>query len=81
MSEAEFGQLRPRLKVLLALHGQAATEDARARIAADFERLFLETAWHAARDLLDNGYEPVMQAPASRGARGRLKLVDSVDAA
>ncbi|HUZ12164.1 MAG TPA: hypothetical protein VMU93_04845 [Caulobacteraceae bacterium] len=80
---AQFGELRPRLRLLLELHGRAASEAARAAIAREFEQLFLTTAWHVARDLIDNGYEPVAapRSTARSDAPGGLRLVDSADAA
>jgi hypothetical protein len=78
---AEFGELRPKLLLLLRLHADAASDEARAGLVREFEAAFLATAWHVARDLLDNGYEPVVASPARDGAHGRLRVVSSVDAA
>ena len=80
-SGAEFDGLRPRLKLLLELHGRAETDEERAQIALAFEDLFLATAWNVARDLLDNGYQPVVRSPSRRTTLGELKLVDREDAA
>jgi hypothetical protein len=78
---AEFDRLRPRLKLLLELHGRAESEEERAKIALAFEDVFLATAWNVARDLLDNGYEPVVTTPTRRTMLGALRLVNREDAA
>lgn len=78
---AEFGELRPKLMVLLALYAAAASDEARADLVREFEAAFLATAWHVARDLLDHGYEPVVASAARQGAHGHLRVVSGVDAA
>jgi hypothetical protein len=78
---AEFRELRPRLLLLLELHGKAASDSERAQIAREFETVFLATAWHVAKDLLENGYEPVAAPTSSRVRSGKLKLVGGADAA
>ena len=80
-SAAEFGELRPRLLLLLELHGKATTDEDRGQIAREFEAVFLATAWHVAKDLLENGYEPVAVSTSRRRRPGKLKLVGGVDAA
>lgn len=61
----EFNELRPRLRALLELHRAAATEETRRMLAGQFEDVFLTTAWHVARDLLENGWSPGFAAPAA----------------
>jgi hypothetical protein len=78
---AEFAELRPKLLVLLGMHASATSEEDRAGLLREFEAVFLATAWHVARDLLDNGYEPVIASPSREGAHGRLRVVSGVDAA
>jgi hypothetical protein len=79
VTPTEFAQLRPRLRALLELHRAAQTEEARAELANLFEDAFLTTAWHVARDLLDNGWAPGF-APAA-AHQGGLRLVVDEDAA
>jgi len=78
---AEFGELRPKLLVLLGLYAAAPSDEARADLAHEFEAVFLATAWHVALDLLDNGYEPVVASAARPGAHAHLRVVSRVDAA
>jgi hypothetical protein len=75
----EFTELRPRLKALLELHRAAQTEEARATLMDLFEDVFLATAWHVARDLLDNGWEPGFASQPTSHAH--LRLVTDEDAA
>jgi hypothetical protein len=80
----EFDELRPRLRTLLELHRIAGTDEERSRIASAFQEAFLATAWHVARDLIENGWAPGFEAPPAGGKRaggGHLKLVDDEDAA
>jgi len=74
----DFGALRPQLLVLLDLHARAASDEDRIQIRRRLEAVFLETAWHVARDLLDHGYQPV--EPARASAQSHLRLVSDVDA-
>ncbi len=76
---SEFTELRPRLKALLEMHRAAQTDEARATLVDLFEDVFLATAWHVARDLLDNGWEPGFGAPAA--GHPHLRLVKDEDAA
>ncbi len=71
----EFGEIRPHLLLLLELYRNAGTDEARANLVGLFENAFLTTAWHVAKDLLDNGWEPVAAGVGRRGAEGRLRLV------
>lgn len=75
----EFTELRPRLKALLELHRVAQTDEARATLMDLFEDVFLATAWHVARDLLDNGWEPGFASTAPN--HPHLRLVQDEDAA
>jgi len=70
----EFSDLRPRLRLLFELYRTADTEDARLTILKNFDETFLAAAWHVARDLLENGWEPV-----SVNARPHLKVVGGAD--
>ena len=79
VTPSEFTELRPRLKALLELHRVAQTDEARASLIDLFEDVFLATAWHVARDLLDNGWEPGFAPTATR--HGHLRLVQDEDAA
>jgi hypothetical protein len=76
----EFEALRPRILALLELYRVAQTDEARQALMGLFEDAFLATAWHAARDLLENGWVPqtLSTTPARRGG---LKVVDNSDAA
>jgi len=76
----EFDALRPRLLALLELHRGANTEAARAAIVDLMEQVFLATAWHVAKDLLDNGWRPAVLGNPRRRS-GRLKVVGGADAA
>ena len=76
----EFEALRPRILALLELYRAAQTDEARHALMSLFENAFLATAWHAARDLLENGWVPqtVSTGPVRRGG---LKIIDDSDAA
>src|SRR5207302_1014817 len=56
----EFGEMRPRLRLLMELYRNAATEEARATLLALCEDVFLAAAWNVAVDLLDNGWQPTI---------------------
>ena len=73
----DFGELRPRLRLLLELHRAADNEEARLEIAQCFEEAFLAAAWHVAHDLLENGWEPTHAKPSV--GRGHLKVVGGTD--
>jgi hypothetical protein len=70
----EFGEMRPRLRLLMELYRNAANEEARATLLALCEDVFLAAAWNVAVDLLENGWEPAVTRAAAR-ADGKLKLV------
>ncbi|HEY1752757.1 MAG TPA: hypothetical protein VGG29_15980 [Caulobacteraceae bacterium] len=59
----EFDALRPRLLALLEQHRTASSEEARAQLVGRLEEVFLATAWHVARDMLENGWLPGYVAP------------------
>jgi len=73
--------IRPQILALLQLHSLAQTDEARASIAALFEKAFLATAWHVAQDLLDNGWSPGFVSTLSARQPARLKVVGGSDAA
>lgn len=70
----EFGELRPRLRLLMELYRNAATDDARGTLIALCEDVFLAAAWNVAVDLLENGWEPTIK-PASEPRSAHLRLV------
>jgi len=63
----------------LELHRAAQTEEARTTLMDLFEDVFLATAWHVARDLLDNGWEPGFTSPSV--SHSHLRVVKDEDAA
>jgi hypothetical protein len=73
--------IRPQILALLQLHSLAQTDEARASIAALFEKAFLATAWHVAQDLLDNGWSPGFVSTLSGRPQSRLRVVGGSDAA
>lgn len=74
----EFEGLKPRLLMLLEMYRNAASDEARANLTALFQDVFLATAWNVATDLLNNGWEPSVVAPAGgERPQGRLRLVKS----
>jgi hypothetical protein len=78
---AEFDSLRPRLLALIEQHRAAPTEQERSRVVGRLEDVFLATAWHVARDLLENGWTPDLLAARPRKAAAALRLVGGVDVA
>jgi hypothetical protein len=76
MSEGpiEFGAMRPRLRLLMELYRNAATDEARTTLLALCEDVFLAAAWNVAVDLLDNGWEPTIKRPGDTPA-AHLRLV------
>ena len=72
----EFGEMRPRLRLLMELYRNAATDDARATLLTLCEDVFLAAAWNVAVDLLDNGWQPTIQASDALPT-AHLRLVSS----
>jgi hypothetical protein len=74
---AEFGELRPRLKLLVQMHRAATTDEEREGLEGKLEELFLATAWHVAEDLLENGWRPVRTTGVApeRLAASNLRVV------
>jgi hypothetical protein len=70
----EFGEMRPRLRLLMELYRNAATDEARAALLALCEDVFLAAAWNVAVDLLDNGWVPAVTAAGNRPT-ARLRVV------
>jgi hypothetical protein len=74
---AEFGELRPRLKLLVQMHRAARTDEERVELEGLLEELFLATAWYVAEDLLENGWKPVRTSGVSpeRIAASNLRVI------
>jgi hypothetical protein len=70
----EFAEMRPRLRLLLELYANAATDEARATLVSLFEDVFLAAAWNIATDLLENGWQPTVSKKDQRPV-ARLKVV------
>jgi hypothetical protein len=69
----EFDTLRPRLLALLEQHRTAQTAEGRAQLLGRLEEVFLATAWHVARDMLENGWLPGYVAPPAPPPRPTVK--------
>ena len=69
-----FGEMRPRLMLLLELYRNADTVEARATVQSLCEDVFLSSAWHIAVDLLDNGWVPTVKTLKAR-AETHLRVV------
>lgn len=81
LTPTEFESLRPRLLALLELHRSAPTEAARATLAELFEDVFLSTAFHVARDLLEHGWRPGFASADPAPSQVRLRVVGGTDGA